>query len=75
MILEKDILKFSVTYKRKFYLNKPTIGVAKKYHKIENVDYTMPPNEEHAYTDIVIKGQVYGRVLRTHKNVKPIFAL
>ena len=25
------------------------------------------------YTDIVIDGEVYGRALRTHKNVKPVF--
>ena len=56
-----------------FYLNKPTIGVAKKYHKIDDVDYTMPSNEKNAYTDIVIAGEVYGRVLRTLKNVKPVF--
>ncbi|WP_300660876.1 endonuclease V [uncultured Acetatifactor sp.] len=56
-----------------FYLNKPTIGVAKKYYKIEETDYIMPPNEKNAYTDIVIKGEVYGRVLRTQKNVRPVF--
>lgn len=56
-----------------FYLEKPTIGVAKNYYKIEDIDYTMPPNERNAYTDIVIKGEVYGRVLRTLKNVKPIY--
>lgn len=56
-----------------FYINKPTIGVAKNYYKIENIDYIMPSNEKNAYTDIVIKGEVYGRVLRTQKNVRPIF--
>lgn len=56
-----------------FYINKPTIGVAKNYYKIENVDYIMPSNEKNAHTDIVIKGEVYGRVLRTQKNVRPIF--
>ncbi|MHC1686081.1 MAG: endonuclease V [Clostridiaceae bacterium] len=55
------------------YLNKPTIGVAKSYHKINNVDFIMPENQEGAYTDIVINNEVYGRVLRTHKDVKPIF--
>lgn len=53
--------------------DKPTIGIAKNYHKIEDVEYTMPPNEKNAYTDIVIKGEIYGRVLRTLKNVKPVF--
>lgn len=56
-----------------FYINKPTIGVAKNYYKIENIDYIMPSNEKNAHTDIVIKGEVYGRVLRTQKNVRPIF--
>ncbi|MBD7911425.1 MULTISPECIES: endonuclease V [Clostridium] len=56
-----------------FFLNKPTIGVAKSYYKIDNVDFVMPENIEGAYTDIVIHNDIYGRVLRTHKNVKPIF--
>lgn len=56
-----------------FYLNKPTIGVAKNFYKVGDGDYTMPPNEKDAYTDIVVNGEIYGRVLRTLKNVKPIF--
>lgn len=56
-----------------FYLKKPTIGVAKSYYKIGNVEYSMPVNEKNAYTDIIINGEVYGRVLRTLKDVKPIF--
>lgn len=55
------------------YLNKPTIGVAKSYYKVDNADFIMPENIEGAYTDIVIHGETYGRVLRTHKDVKPIF--
>lgn len=55
------------------YLNKPTIGVAKSYYKVDNTDFIMPENIEGAYTDIVIHGEIYGRVLRTHKDVKPIF--
>lgn len=55
------------------YLNKTTIGVAKSYYKIDNTDFIMPENIEGAYTDIVIQDDIYGRVLRTHKNVKPIF--
>ena len=54
-------------------LGAPTIGVAKSYYKVENVDYTEPANEVFAYEDIVIHGEVYGRVLRTHQNVRPIF--
>lgn len=56
-----------------FYLNKPTIGIAKNYYKVNNVDFVMPENEKGAYTDIVIDGEIYGRALRTSKNVKPIF--
>ena len=55
------------------YLQKPTIGVAKSYLRIDDVDFTMPENVAGAYTDIVIHGEVYGRALRTTKNVKPVF--
>jgi len=55
------------------YLNKPTIGVAKSYLKIDNTNFIMPDNEVGAYTDILVDGEVYGRALRTTKNVKPIF--
>lgn len=54
-------------------LDKPSIGVAKSYFKVENTDYIEPENEKFAYEDIIIKNEVYGRVARTHKNVKPIF--
>lgn len=56
-----------------FDLGKPTIGIAKTYLKIGNVDYTMPENVAGAYTDIIINGEVYGRTLRTRVDVKPIF--
>ncbi|WHX80067.1 endonuclease V [Priestia flexa] len=56
-----------------FFLNKPTIGVAKSYLKIQDVDFIMPENSIGAYTDIVINNEVYGRALRTTKNVNPIF--
>jgi len=56
-----------------FYLNKPTIGVAKSYYKIDDVDFVMPVNEKNAYTDIIISGEIYGRALRTVKDVRPIF--
>lgn len=56
-----------------FYLNAPTIGVAKKYYKIRNHDFIMPENKEFAYTDIVIDGEIYGRAIRTHVDAKPIF--
>lgn len=56
-----------------YILNKPTIGVAKTYYKINRVDFTMPPNVLNAYTDISIDGTVYGRAVRTNVGVKPIF--
>lgn len=56
-----------------FFLGKPTIGVAKSYLKINGVDFNTPENEEGSYTDIIINGEVYGRTLRTRKDVKPIF--
>ena len=56
-----------------FYLNKPTIGVAKSYLKINNIDFTMPDHQEGSYTDILINDEIYGRALRTTNNVKPIF--
>lgn len=56
-----------------FFLNKPTIGVAKSYLKVNGVDFDIPENEMGSYTDIIINGEVYGRTLRTRKDVKPIF--
>lgn len=56
-----------------FYLNKPSIGVAKSYFRVENTDYIEPESEAGSFTDIVIKGEIYGRVLRTQSNVKPVF--
>ena len=54
-------------------LNKPSIGIAKSYFKVANVDYSEPDNEDFAYQNIMINNEVYGRVVRTHKDVKPIF--
>ncbi|MEH7626153.1 endonuclease V [Bacillus subtilis] len=56
-----------------FFLNKPTIGIAKTYLKIKGCDFVMPENEVGAFTDILIDGEVYGRALRTRRDVKPIF--
>ncbi|EJV71226.1 MULTISPECIES: endonuclease V [Bacillus] len=56
-----------------FYLNRPTIGVAKSYLKINNVDFTMPEDQKGSYTDIIINNEIYGRALRTTQSVKPIF--
>ena len=56
-----------------FYIGCPTIGVAKSYLKIDDVDYVMPGNNPGDYSDIIINNEVYGRALRTHSNVKPVF--
>lgn len=54
-------------------IDKPTIGIAKSYYKINGVDFEMPAYEHNSYTDIMINEEVYGRALRTHDGVKPIF--
>jgi len=54
-------------------LGKPTVGVAKNFYKMQETTYTMPEDEPFAYTDIEINGEVYGRTLRTHKGVRPVF--
>lgn len=56
-----------------FFLDKPTIGVAKSYLKINDTEFIEPDNKEGSYTDILIGGTVYGRALRTRVNVKPVF--
>lgn len=54
-------------------IKKPTIGIAKSYFKMNDVDFIMPEYEKNSYTDIEINGDIYGRVLRTQDGVKPIF--
>ncbi|MBQ8175788.1 MAG: endonuclease V [Oscillospiraceae bacterium] len=57
-----------------FYLNKPSIGVAKTYFRVEKgLDYIEPDTRAGSYTNIELNGEIYGRVLRTHNNVKPVF--
>ncbi|PIC80699.1 endonuclease V [Sporosarcina sp. P18a] len=56
-----------------FFLNKPTIGIAKSYLKIADAEFDMPENRAGSYVEIVINREIYGRVLRTHQDVKPIF--
>lgn len=54
-------------------LNKPSMGVAKTYFKVKDTEYSEPDVKAFSYTDIVIEGEIYGRAVRTHDNVKPIF--
>ena len=57
-----------------FYLKRPTVGIAKSYFCVDGkTDYKEPENEVGSFTDIVVDGETYGRVLRTHKNVRPVF--
>lgn len=54
-------------------LDVPAFGVAKTYYRVLDTDYTEPAPEAGSYTDIVIGGKVYGRALRTHDGIKPVF--
>ena len=57
-----------------FFLDRPTIGIAKSYFRVDHkTDYVDPDNASGSFTDIVIDGETYGRALRTHKDVRPIF--
>lgn len=57
-----------------FYLNAPTIGIAKRYFQVEGTQYCIPENTAGSYTDIIKEHKILGRAIRTHANVKPIFA-
>lgn len=54
-------------------LKTPSFGIAKTYYRVHDTDYTEPEQKAGSYTDIVIGGEVYGRALRTHDGVKPVF--
>ena len=54
-------------------LDIPAMGIAKTYYRVNDTDYTEPAPEAGSYTDIVIDGEVRGRVLRTQTGVKPVF--
>lgn len=62
-----------ITTNTSFFLGKPTIGVAQNYYHIEGAEFVLPDNYEGACTEIVKNGEIYGQVLRTHQDVKPIF--
>ena len=51
----------------------PTVGVAKTYYRVKGAEYDEPADEAGSFTDIVVEGEVCGRVLRTHEGVKPVF--
>ncbi len=58
-----------------FYLNKPCVGVAKTFFRLEeNLSFDMPDNYVGASTNIVSStNEILGSALRTRKNCKPIF--
>ena len=56
-----------------FYLNVPTIGVAKSYYKVENASFEMPENNAGSISDIIADKEVLGRAVRTQDNVRPVF--
>lgn len=65
--------KMGIATHASFFLDKPTIGVAKTYLKVNGVDFEMPEDEYGSYTDIVIEEEVCARALRTRDKVKPVF--
>lgn len=57
-----------------FYLKIPTIGIAKSYYRIQkDLSYKEPDNNIGSFSDIIFNNEVYGRALRTQKDVKPVF--
>lgn len=57
-----------------FYLKSPTIGIAKTYYRIDrNLNYKEPDKMAGSFSNIELNGEIYGRVLRTHNNIKPVF--
>lgn len=56
-----------------FYLEKPTIGIAKKYFSVEGAKFVMPENDIGKYSNITKDNNIIGRAVITRKNVKPIF--
>ncbi|NBI67543.1 endonuclease V [Pseudoflavonifractor sp. 60] len=56
-----------------FYLNTPTVGMAKSYFKVEGARFDPPGPEAGMSSDIVREGRVLGRALRTRREVRPIF--
>ncbi len=57
-----------------FYLETPTIGIAKTYYRVEKrLNYIDPDVTAGSFSDIELNGEVYGRVLRTQNGIKPVF--
>ena len=57
-----------------FYLETPTIGIAKTYYRVEKgLNYKDPDAAAGSFSDIELNGEVYGRALRTQNGIKPVF--
>lgn len=56
-----------------FYLDAPTVGVAKSYFRVEGASLIMPDNKKGSVSDITKNGEILGRAVRTQKDVKPIY--
>lgn len=59
-----------------FYLNAPTVGIAKHYFKVDGAELTEPDCEKGSVSDIVLSqgnGELLGRVVRTQSGVKPVY--
>lgn len=54
-------------------LDKPTIGVAKNYYKIHDLDLPDVGESKFNFKDLVYDEFTYGRVLRTREGCKPIY--
>jgi len=56
-----------------FYLEKPTIGIAKKYFNVEGAKFIKPENCIGKYSNIIKNNEIIGRAIVTQKDVKPVF--
>lgn len=54
-------------------LDKPTIGVAKTYYHMHNLDLSIIGNKKFDTADITNDGFVYGKILRSRVDCKPVF--
>ncbi len=56
-----------------FYLDCPTVGVAKSYFKVDGAEFDEPGLEFGCSSDIIKCGEIIGRAIRTKRGVKPIY--
>lgn len=56
-----------------FYLDAPTIGIAKHCFKVDGAEFTEPDTEKGSVSDITRDGELLGRAVRTQSGVKPVY--